>query len=143
VTALIPDVTRRQAIVAAIKADVVLFGMLAKGTAPRNQGVYLRRRPADDAPLPCIVLGPVSQHGDNRYHEPGHLGLEAPEPWGTTLWEAEDIWVELYRVLHLARLPLDGHRMMRGELERLTDLADPVEGAHKIVTRYRVLSRRA
>jgi hypothetical protein len=129
-----PAIPRRTAIVKAIAGDATLMGMLA------GIGVHLRKMPAN-APLPCIVLGPVPERPDSWYGEPGHVADEFPTCWGETLQEAEKVYAALYPVLHNRTLPLDGHRMIRGKLERLTDHPDPDVTAHGVFCRYRVTSR--
>lgn len=131
-----PSKARRDAIVAAVEADPTLLTLLA------GDRIYLRQ-PPPNSPLPYIVLGAVSERNESRYHEPGHVADEMPSCWGRTLWEAEQVYAALVPVLHRQRLPLAGHRMIQGSLERLTDLPDPTGMAHQVVSRYRVTSRQS
>ncbi len=126
----------RNAIVAAILADAPLAALL------QGDKVYLRRPPVPTAPLPYITLGPVSERDGSRYMDRGHEGLELPTCWGTTVWQADQVFAALYPVLHNRRLTLAGHVMRYpGKLVRLTDHADPDLKAHGVFCSYRVPSR--
>jgi hypothetical protein len=94
-------------------------------------------------PVPRIVIGAAFEtpRGASRYGQRGHMGNEFLKCWGNDSWEAQEVFSAAKSLLDNTVLPLDpteGHAMVRGEVERVTDYPepDPEITAHVVIGRY-------
>lgn len=126
-----------QAVGAALNVDAALATLCRKNTVG---AAYFAGEVPEGLDTPYVVLGEQSETGFPVFHREGHDNVLRMHVFASTKEAVLRIYRAVVTPLHLVRLALDDHDIVRGTVRLLDSFRDPTGGWHGVAI-YEVITQ--